>query len=125
MSLMSWISGKKPLPVWCRRLSGLFLQGILWCAGLTVVAAVLVSIMIQDPQGMSVRLWLENARFPLLAWRLMLYAVLAGGWAGGIRARFAAQLRANGKSLSSLFRLEAMVTGLIALSEYNVWLAPR
>ncbi|EHC47565.1 hypothetical protein LTSEINV_6564 [Salmonella enterica subsp. enterica serovar Inverness str. R8-3668] len=76
---------------------------------------------------MNVTLWLDNARFPLLTWRLMLYIILAGTWFGGVRKSLMAQIstRGDSSSLSSLRRLEIMAIALIALSEYNVWLAPR
>ncbi|ENT2523853.1 hypothetical protein ACSTR2_004546 [Salmonella enterica subsp. enterica serovar Muenchen] len=105
----------------------LSLQMVIWGAGLTVVCAVLIFVVLQDPQSMNVTLWLDNARFPLLTWRLMLYVILAGTWFCGLRQSLMAQIRSrsDGRSLSSLRRLEVMAIALIALSEYNVWLAPR
>ncbi|EBA8598841.1 hypothetical protein QL467_002255 [Salmonella enterica] len=127
MSLHSWLPKMKSLPVWLRQLTRLSLQVVLWGAGLMVISAVLIAVVLQEPQGMNVKLWLDNARFPLLVWRLMLYAILAGTWFGGIRQSLMVQIRArgDGRSLSSLRRLEIMAIALIALSEYNVWLAPR
>ncbi|EDQ5070593.1 TPA: hypothetical protein O7V39_003405 [Salmonella enterica] len=127
MSLHSWLPKMKSFPVWLRQLTRLSLQVVLWGAGLMVISAVLIAVVLQEPQGMNVKLWLDNARFPLLVWRLMLYAILAGTWFGGIRQSLMAQIRArgDGRSLSSLRRLEIMAIALIALSEYNVWLAPR
>ncbi|EEN2982865.1 hypothetical protein GJM34_12055 [Salmonella enterica] len=127
MSLHSWLPKMKSLPVWLRQLTRLSLQVVLWGAGLMVISAVLIAVVLQEPQGMNVKLWLDNARFPLLVWRLMLYAILAGTWFGGIRQSLMVQIRArgDGRSLSSLLRLEIMAIALIALSEYNVWLAPR
>ncbi|EGP9458762.1 hypothetical protein U8557_002744 [Salmonella enterica] len=127
MSLHSWLPKMKSLPVWLRQLTRLSLQVVLWGAGLMVISAVLIAVVLQEPQGMNVKLWLDNARFPLLVWRLMLYAILAGTWFGGVRQSLMVQIRArgDGRSLSSLRRLEIMAIALIALSEYNVWLAPR
>ncbi|EAA8931070.1 hypothetical protein C9F67_003582 [Salmonella enterica subsp. enterica serovar Oranienburg] len=127
MSLNSWLSRMKPLPAGIRLISRLALQVFLWGAGLTVVSAILIAVVLQVPQGMNVRLWLDSARFPLLAWRIMLYAILAGTWFCGLRQSLMAQIRSrsDGRSLSSLRRLEVMAIALIALSEYNVWLAPR
>ncbi|EAV2671921.1 hypothetical protein RAV81_004304 [Salmonella enterica] len=127
MSLNSWSPKMKPLPAGLRLISRLALQVFLWGAGLTVVSAILIAVVLQVPQGMNVRLWLDSARFPLLAWRIMLYAILAGTWFCGLRQSLMAQIRSrsDGRSLSSLRRLEVMAIALIALSEYNVWLAPR
>lgn len=127
MSLNSWLPNIKLTPPWFRQFMRLSLQMVIRGAGLTVVCAVLIFVVLQDPQSMNVKLWLDNARFPLLAWRLMLYAILAGTWFGGIRKSLMAQIRSRGdrRSLSSLHRLEIMAIALIALSEYNVWLAPR
>ncbi|HGP2366870.1 TPA: hypothetical protein ACLGWU_000941 [Salmonella enterica] len=127
MSLNSWLLKIKPTPPWLRQFMRLSLQMVVWGAGLTVVCAVLIFVVLQDPQSMNVTLWLDNARFPLLVWRLMLYAILAGTWFGGIRKSLMAQIhrRGDSSSLSSLRRLEIMAIALIALSEYNVWLAPR
>lgn len=127
MSLNSWLPKIKPAPSWLRQFMQLSLQMVIWGAGLTVVSAVLIFVVLQDPQSMNVKLWLDSARFPLLAWRLMLYAILAGTWFGGIRQSLMAQIRSrgDGHSLSSLRRLEVMAIALIALSEYNVWLAPH
>lgn len=127
MSLNSWLPKMKPLPAGLRLISRLALQVFLWGAGLTVVSAILITVFLQVPQGMNVRLWLDSARFPLLAWRMMLYAILVGTWFCGLRQSLMAQIRSrgDGRSLSSLRRLEVMAIALIALSEYNVWLAPR
>lgn len=127
MSLNAWLARMKSLPAGTRYFSRLALQVFLRGAGLTVVSAILIAVVLQEPQGMSVRLWLDSARFPLLAWRLVLYAILAGTWFCGIRQSLMAQIRSrgDGRSLSSLRRLEVMAIALIALSEYNVWLAPR
>ncbi|EIK9753024.1 hypothetical protein LKX79_001653 [Salmonella enterica] len=127
MSLNSWLPKTKPTPPWLRQFMRLSLQMVIWGAGLTVVCAVLIFVVLQDPQSMNVTLWLDNARFPLLAWRIMLYAILAGTWFCGLRQSLMAQIRSrsDGHSLSSLRRLEVMAIALIALSEYNVWLAPR
>ncbi|HCK5320848.1 TPA: hypothetical protein N0J00_003490 [Salmonella enterica subsp. enterica serovar Manhattan] len=127
MSLSSWLSRMKPLSAGLRHFSRLALQVFLWGTGLTVVSAILIAVVLQVPQGMNVRLWLDSARFPLLAWRIMLYAILAGTWFCGLRQSLMAQIRSrsDGRSLSSLRRLEVMAIALIALSEYNVWLAPR
>ncbi|EAA0699011.1 hypothetical protein IBO29_004053 [Salmonella enterica] len=127
MSLNSWLPKMKPLPAGLRLISRLALQVFLWGAGLTVVSAILIAVVLQVPQGMNVRLWVDSARFPLLAWRIMLYAILAGTWFCGLRQSLMAQIRSrsDGRSLSSLRRLEVMAIALIALSEYNVWLAPR
>ncbi|EBD1360684.1 hypothetical protein FHN53_13800 [Salmonella enterica] len=127
MSLNSWLPKMKPLPAGLRLISRLALQVFLWGAGLTVVSAILIAVVLQVPQGMNVRLWLDSARFPLLAWRMLLYAILAGTWFCGLRQSLMAQIRSrsDGRSLSSLRRLEVMAIALIALSEYNVWLAPR
>ncbi|EAM8731776.1 hypothetical protein O5P70_003064 [Salmonella enterica] len=127
MSLNSWLSRMKPLPAGFRLISRLALQVFLWGAGLTVVSAILIAVVLQVPQGVNVRLWLDSARFPLLAWRMMLYAILAGTWFCGLRQSLMAQIRSrsDGRSLSSLRRLEVMAITLIALSEYSVWLAPR
>ncbi|EMJ9624054.1 hypothetical protein V8G21_004651 [Salmonella enterica] len=127
MSLNSWLPKTKPTPPWLRQFMRLSLQMVIWGAGLTVVCAVLIFVVLQDPQSMNVTLWLDNARFPLLAWRMMLYAILAGTWFCGLRQSLMAQIRSrsDGRSLSSLRRLEVMAITLIALSEYSVWLAPR
>ncbi|EAO2752637.1 hypothetical protein E2W72_05265 [Salmonella enterica] len=127
MSLNSWLPKMKPVPTWFRHFTRLSLQVVLWGAGLMVISAVLIAVVLQEPQGMNVKLWLDNACFPLLVWRLMLYALMAGTWFGGIRQSLMAQIRSrgDGRSLSSLRRLEVMAIALIALSEYNVWLAPR
>ncbi|ELB5688397.1 hypothetical protein RHT52_004363 [Salmonella enterica] len=127
MSLNAWLARMRSLPAGARYFSRLVLQVFLRGAGLTVVSAILIAVVLQEPQGMSVRLWLDSARFPLLAWRLVLYAILAGTWFCGIRQSLMAQIRSrgDGRSLSSLRRLEVMAIALIALSEYNVWLAPR
>ncbi|EGK4528508.1 hypothetical protein IOY57_004176 [Salmonella enterica] len=127
MSLNSWLPKMKPLPAGFRHFSRLALQVFLWGVGMTVVLAILSAVVLQGSQGMIIRLWLDSARFPLLAWRLMLYAILAGTWFFGIRQSLMAQIRSrgDGRSLSSLRRLEVMAIALIALSEYNVWLAPR
>ncbi|EJD3338604.1 hypothetical protein REJ60_002392 [Salmonella enterica] len=127
MSLNSWLPKTKPTPLWLRQFMRLSLQMVIWGAGLTVVCAVLIFVVLQDPQSMNVTLWLDNARFPLLTWRLMLYVILAGTWFCGLRQSLMAQIRSrsDGRSLSSLRRLEIMAIALIALSEYNVWLAPR
>ncbi|HCI9941602.1 TPA: hypothetical protein NQG20_000215 [Salmonella enterica subsp. enterica serovar Infantis] len=127
MSLNSWLPKMKPLPTGFRYFSRLALHVFLWGAGITVVLAVLIAVVLQVSQGMNVRLWLDSARFPLLVWRLILYAILAGTWFCGIRQSLMAQIRSrgDGHSLSSLRRLEVMVIALISLSEYNVWLAPR
>ncbi|EMD2426166.1 hypothetical protein WDY89_002376 [Salmonella enterica] len=127
MSLNSWLPKTKPTPPWLRQFMRLSLQMVIWGAGLTVVCAVLIFVVLQDPQSMNVTLWLDNARFPLLAWRIMLYAILAGTWFCGLRQSLMAQIRSrsDGRSLSSLRRLEVMAIALMALSEYNVWLAPR
>ncbi len=127
MSLNSWLPKMKPLPAGFRHFSRLALQVFFWGAGLTVVSAILIAVVLQVPQGMNVRLWLDSVRFPLLAWRIMLYAILAGTWFCGLRQSLMAQIcsRGDGRSLSSLRRLEVMAIALIALSEYNVWLAPR
>ncbi|HAU3361671.1 TPA: hypothetical protein JDL67_004462 [Salmonella enterica subsp. salamae] len=126
MSLNSWLSKMKSVPAWFRPLMRLSLQVLLWGVGLTVVSAVLIAVVFQG-QGMNVKLWLDSARFPLLVWRLILYGILAGTWFGGIRKSLMAQIRirSDGPSLSSLRRLEVMAIVLMALSEYNVWLAPR
>jgi len=127
MSLNSWLTDMKPVPAWCRQSARLILKALLWGAVLTILSAILIAVLVQEPQGMTVRLWLENARFPLLVWRLTLYAVLAGLWFGGVRAYFMARIRAreDWRALSSLRRLEVMAIALMALSEYNVWLAPH
>ncbi len=127
MSLNSWLPKMKPLPAGFRHFTRLTLQVLLWGAGLTVVFAILTAVVFQDPHGMSITRWLSNARFPLLAWRLMLYAILAGTWLGGGRQSLMALIRTRGdrRSLSSLHRLEVMAVVLIALSEYHVWFAPR
>jgi len=125
MSLNSWLSGMKPLPAWCRQIARLSLQFLLWVGGLMIMSSILVAVLVQDPQGMDVKHWLENARYPLLFWRLTLYAALSGVWFGGVRTYFSAQMRAQGNSRAffTLLRLEVMVIALMALSEYNVWLA--
>lgn len=127
MSLNSWLPKTKPTQPWLRQFMRLSLQMVIWGAGLTVVCAVLIFVVLQDPQSMNVKLWLDNARFPLLTWRLMLYAILAGTWFGGVRKSLMAQIRtrSDDRSLSSLRRLEIMAIALIALSEYNVWFEPR
>ncbi|EID1643392.1 hypothetical protein LA882_001708 [Salmonella enterica subsp. enterica serovar Napoli] len=130
MSLNSWLPKMKPLPTGFRHFSRLALHVFLWGVGMSVVLvvlAVLSTIILQGSPGMNVRLWLDSARFSLLVWRLMLYAILAGTWFCGIRQSLMAQIRSrgDGRSLSSLQRLEVMAIALIALSEYNVWLTPR
>ncbi|EPW1515382.1 hypothetical protein ACVVJ5_004343 [Salmonella enterica subsp. diarizonae serovar 48:r:z] len=121
------LPGMKQVPAWLRQFTRLSLQVVLWGAGLTVVSAMSIATVIQDPQAAGVRLWLDNARFPLLAWRLALYAALAGLWAGGLRRHLMSHIRTRGdrRAQSSLRRLEVMAIALVALSEYNVWLAPR
>ena len=113
------------LPAWSRKLTRVSLQVVVWGTGLTILSAVLLAALLPAPQG--IHAWLENARFPLLVWRLALYGALAGVWFGGIRSTLTAQIREreDRRALSSLRRLEVMTLTLMALAEYNVWLAPH
>ncbi|ASG86845.1 hypothetical protein [Salmonella enterica] len=127
MPHLSWLPKTKPVPAWLRQFTRLCLQVVLWGGGLTVLLAILIAVVVQDPQSISVRLWLDNARFSLLAWRLVLYTTLAGLWFGGLRRHLVSQInvRCDWRARASLRRLELMTIALVALSEYNVWLAPH
>ncbi|ECA3795274.1 hypothetical protein FPE53_24880 [Salmonella enterica subsp. enterica] len=106
---------------WLRRGSSVSLWGLLWGALLSM----LVAIMFRDPQGDAVRQWLFHARWSLLAWRMVLYAILAGFWLwpGELRRWYLKQLRASGhpNPRFAVFRTEIIPVLLIALSEYSTW----
>ncbi|EBR9315232.1 hypothetical protein D4F06_25300 [Salmonella enterica subsp. enterica serovar Muenchen] len=106
---------------WLRRGSSVSLWGLLW----GVLLSMLVAIMFRDPQGDAVRQWLFHARWSLLAWRMVLYAILAGFWLwpGELRRWYLKQLRASGhpNPRFAVFRTEIIPVLLIALSEYSTW----
>ncbi|EKC2495781.1 hypothetical protein VQZ12_004842 [Salmonella enterica] len=106
---------------WLRRGSSVSLWGLLW----GVLLSMLVAIMFRDPQGDAVRQWLFHARWSLLAWRMVLYAILVGFWLwpGELRRWYLKQLRASGhpNPRFAVFRTEIIPVLLIALSEYSTW----
>ncbi|ELR7839335.1 hypothetical protein QRH67_004991 [Salmonella enterica] len=106
---------------WLRRGSSVSLWGLLW----GVLLSMLVAIMFRDPQGDAVRQWLFHTRWSLLAWRMVLYAILAGFWLwpGELRRWYLKQLRASGhpNPRFAVFRTEIIPVLLIALSEYSTW----
>ncbi|EAN8329590.1 hypothetical protein EOY42_25915 [Salmonella enterica] len=110
---------------WLRRGSSVSLRGLLWGVLPSMLVMLLVAIMFRDLQGGAVRQWLFHARWSLLAWRMVLYAILAGFWLwpGELRRWYLKQLRASGhpNPCFAVFRTEIIPVLLIALSEYSSW----
>ncbi|EAB7739622.1 hypothetical protein B5864_13580 [Salmonella enterica] len=123
--LISVVSGTRRAGRWLRHGSAVSFRVILWGVLLSMLVMLLVAIVLRDPQGDAVRQWLFHARWSLLAWRMVLYGILAGfwGWPGELRRWYLKQLRASGhpNPQFALFRTEIIPVLLIALSEYNTW----
>ncbi|ECL5068497.1 hypothetical protein FTQ05_25000 [Salmonella enterica] len=123
--LNSVVSGTQRAGRWLRHGSSVSLRVLLWGVLLSMLVMLLVAIMLRDPQGDAVRQWLFHARWSLLAWRMVLYAVLAGFWLwpGELRRWYLKQLRASGhpNPRFAVFRTEIIPVLLIALSEYSTW----
>ncbi|HAG0927906.1 TPA: hypothetical protein G8S40_001887 [Salmonella enterica] len=123
--LISVVSGTRRAGRWLRHGSAVSFRLILWIVLLSMLVMLLVAIVLRDPQGDAVRQWLFHARWSLLAWRMVLYGILAGlwGWPGELRRWYLKQLMASGhpNPRFALFRTEIIPVLLIALSEYNTW----
>ncbi|EHN1697067.1 hypothetical protein KG383_004494 [Salmonella enterica subsp. enterica serovar Newport] len=123
--LISVVSGTRRAGRWLRHGSAVSFRLILWSVLLSMLVMLLVAIVLRDPQGDAVRQWLFHARWSLLAWRMVLYGILAGFWfwPGELRRWYLKQLRASGhpNPQFALFRTEIIPVLLIALSEYNTW----
>ncbi|EBD0364563.1 hypothetical protein QY625_004904 [Salmonella enterica] len=123
--LISVVSGARRAGRWLRHGSAVSFRVILWGVLLSMLVMLLVAIVLRDPQGDAVRQWLFHARWSLLAWRMVLYGILAGFWVwpGELRRWYLKQLRASGhpNPQFALFRTEIIPVLLIALSEYNTW----
>ncbi len=123
--LISVVSGARRAGRWLRHGSAVSFHVILWGVLLSMLVMLLVAIVLRDPQGDAVRQWLFHARWSLLAWRMVLYGILAGFWVwpGELRRWYLKQLRASGhpNPQFALFRTEIIPVLLIALSEYNTW----
>ncbi|EBR9313102.1 TPA: hypothetical protein ACWV7G_001530 [Salmonella enterica subsp. enterica serovar Muenchen] len=123
--LISVVSGTRRAGRWLRHGSAVSFRVILWGVLLSMLVMLLVAIVLRDPQGDAVRQWLFHARWSLLAWRMVLYGILAGFWVwpGELRRWYLKQLRASGhpNPQFALFRTEIIPVLLIALSEYNTW----
>ncbi|EBP4585367.1 hypothetical protein VH79_19565 [Salmonella enterica] len=123
--LISVVSGTRRAGHWLRRGLSVPLRLLLWGVLLSMLVMLLVAIMFRDPQGGAVRQWLFHARWSLLAWRMMLYAILGGFWLwpGELRRWYLKQLRASGHPSPrfAVFRTEIIPVLLIALSEYSTW----
>ncbi|EDS7589193.1 hypothetical protein AAQ05_004613 [Salmonella enterica subsp. diarizonae] len=119
--LISVVSGTRRAGRWLRYSSEVSFRLIIW----SMLVMLLVAIVLRDPQGDAVRQWLFHARWSLLAWRMVLYGILAGFWVwpGELRRWYLKQLRASGhpNPRFALFRTEIIPVLLIALSEYNTW----
>ncbi|EBY7427400.1 hypothetical protein [Salmonella enterica] len=123
--LISVVSGTRRAGRWLRHGSAVSFRLILWSVLLSMLVMLLVAIVLRDPQGDAVRQWLFHARWSLLAWRMVLYGILAGlwGWPGELRRWYLKQLRASGHPSPrfAVFRTEIIPVLLIALSEYSTW----
>lgn len=123
--LISVVCGTRRAGHWLRRGLSVLLRLLLWGVLLSMLVMLLVAIMFRDPQGDAVRQWLFHDRWSLLAWRMMLYAILAGFWLwpGEQRRWYLKQLRASGhpNPRFAVFRTEIIPVLLIALSEYSTW----
>ncbi|EFQ5901721.1 hypothetical protein HZX00_002809 [Salmonella enterica] len=123
--LISVVSGTRRAGRWLRHGSAVSFRVIRWGVLLSMLVMLLVTIVLRDPQGDAVRQWLFHARWSLLAWRMVLYGILAGFWVwpGELRRWYLKQLRASGhpNPQFALFRTEIIPVLLIALSEYNTW----
>lgn len=123
--LISVVSGTRRAGRWLRHGSAVSFRLILWSVLLSMLVMLLVDIVLRDPHGDAVRQWLFHARWSLLAWRMVLYGILAGLWVwpGELRRWYLKQLMASGhpNPRFALFRTEIIPVLLIALSEYNTW----
>ncbi|MBC3211042.1 hypothetical protein [Serratia fonticola] len=59
--------------------------------------------------------WLQQARVPLLFWRLMLYGIVAGMWFHRVRAALLRQSPSPG----AVYRLEVLMVCLALLIEFT------
>ncbi|EBS4549530.1 hypothetical protein DQK32_27370, partial [Salmonella enterica subsp. enterica serovar Newport] len=96
--LISVVSGTRRAGRWLRHGSAVSFRLILWSVLLSMLVMLLVAIVLRDPQGDAVRQWLFHARWSLLAWRMVLYGILAGLWVwpGELRRWYLKQLMASG-----------------------------
>ncbi|EBS5580347.1 hypothetical protein DPU24_24605 [Salmonella enterica subsp. enterica serovar Oranienburg] len=123
--LISIVCGTRRASHWLRCGSSVSLRLLLWGGLLGMLVMLLVVIMFRDHQADAVRQWLVHARWQLLAWRMVLYAILAGFWLwpGDLRRWYLKQLRASGypNPRFAVLRTEIIPVLLIALSEYITW----
>ncbi|HAK3334104.1 TPA: hypothetical protein H2A59_004673 [Salmonella enterica] len=100
----------------------ILLQVLLWCVVFTLLLAVLY---VTDSRYGGIHDLMQQWRTPLLVWRLVLYAILITLWVwpGGLRRRYADQVRASGHlhPRYAVFRTEIIPVLLVAFSEYNNW----
>ncbi|EAP0276988.1 TPA: hypothetical protein G8S40_002260 [Salmonella enterica] len=113
---------KMAIPAWLK--SGPVrghLQVLVWGVAFTLLMVVLYTFDSQGELHERMVLW----RIPLLAWRLALYSILITLWLwpGGLRQRYAGQVRASGhpNPRFAVFRIEIIPVLLIAFSEYSTW----
>lgn len=120
MKKMKIPCGLKTVPV--RNLYTILLQVLLWGGVFTLLLAVMYVI---DSRYGGIHDQMLQWRTPLLVWRLVLYAILITLWIwpGGLRRRYADQVRASGHPHPrfAVFRTEVIPVLLVAFSEYSNW----
>ncbi|HFG7808339.1 TPA: hypothetical protein ACGIM3_002533 [Salmonella enterica subsp. enterica serovar Java] len=115
---------KMKAPGWLKsRQVNILLQVLLWCVLFTLLLAVLY---VTDSRYGNIHDLMMAWRTPLLVWRLVLYAILITLWLwpGGLRRRYADQVRASGhpNPRFAVFRMEIIPVLLVAFSEYSNWI---